>query len=241
MFALHTPAPAPNRLDWRPMPRRAASLLPLPPLSQGGGPDFAAERMMAAMTGMPVAGIDEAGRGPWAGPVVAAAVVLDLARTAPLGLTDSKQLSERRRESLYAEITGAAVAYGVGMASAEEIDALNIRRATHLAMTRALAALQDGSRVRPAAALVDGDDPPLLACPTRAIVQGDARSFSIAAASILAKVTRDRLMTALDADYPGYGFARHKGYGTAQHSAALAALRPCPIHRRSFAPVAALL
>ena len=126
---------------------------------------------------------------------------------------------------------------GLGIASHAEIDALNIRRATHLAMTRAMEALK-GRGAAPKAALVDGNDPPAFDVPTRALVQGDGRSFSVAAASILAKVTRDRLMVALDAEHPGYGFARHKGYGTPHHAEALLRLGPCAIHRRSFSPVA---
>ena len=203
-----------------------------------GGPDFAAETQVAALYGRPVAGIDEAGRGPWAGPVVAAAAILDPGRPIPDGLNDSKKLTEAQRERLFDVIVAEAIAYGVGVAAPAEIDQINIRRATHLAMVRATEALALGG-VRPTAALVDGDDPPLLDIPTRALVRGDGRSCSIAAASILAKVTRDRLMTALDAEHPGYGFARHKGYGTAHHAQALLRLGPCPIHRFTFAPVSA--
>lgn len=201
------------------------------------GPDFAAERAMAALYGLPIAGIDEAGRGPWAGPVVAAAVVLDLAAPAVPGIDDSKKLTESQRERLFDTITSCAISYGVGVASAEEIDRINIRQATHLAMSRALEALTL-SGPPPVAALVDGNDPPAFTVPTRALVDGDALSLSIAAASILAKVTRDRMMATLDAEHPGYGFARHKGYGTAQHAEALLRLGPCPIHRMTFAPVA---
>ena len=180
----------------------------------------------------PVAGIDEAGRGPWAGPVVAAAAILDLARVPP-GLDDSKRLSPARRAALYDALVGVA-ALGVGIAEVEEIDRLNIRQATFLAMRRAVAALG----IAPAHALVDGDALPGLDCPTSAIVGGDGRSLSIAAASIVAKVTRDRLMRALAEACPGYGFERHKGYGTAAHRAALARLGPSPHHRLSFRPVA---
>ena len=201
------------------------------------GPDFAAERAMAALYGLPIAGIDEAGRGPWAGPVAAAAVILDMSRPLPEGINDSKKLTESQRERLFDAVTASAVSYGIGLAIAEEIDRINIRQATHLAMTRALEALSL-SGPPPVAALVDGNDPPAFAVPTRALVNGDAQSLSIAAASILAKVTRDRMMAALDAEHPGYGFARHKGYGTAQHAEALLRLGPCPIHRMTFAPVA---
>ena len=194
------------------------------------------ERALARAGFTAVAGADEAGRGACAGPLVAAAVVLP---PRPLeGLNDSKKLTEPQRERLFDIIVAEAIAYGVGVATPAEIDQINIRRATHLAMVRATEALALGG-VRPTAALVDGDDPPLLDIPTRALVRGDGRSCSIAAASILAKVTRDRLMAALDAEHPGYGFARHKGYGTAFHAQALLRLGPCPIHRFTFAPVSA--
>lgn len=199
-------------------------------------PNFAAERVMAGLHGGPVAGIDEAGRGPWAGPVVAAAVILDVERRAPNGLNDSKQLNEAQREAVYAAVLKRAVAHGVGIASVEEIDALNIRQATHLAMRRAMEQLA-ASGAGAAAAIVDGDDLPPLALPAKALVDGDARAYAIAAASVIAKVTRDRMMAELDAAHPGYGFARHKGYGTRGHAAALKALGPCPVHRTSFAPV----
>jgi ribonuclease HII len=199
-------------------------------------PNFAAERTMAGLHGGPVAGIDEAGRGPWAGPVVAAAVVLDIERRAPNGLNDSKQLTEAQREVLYGVVTRRALAWGVGLADVGEIDAINIRQATHLAMRRAMEAMYaKGHAV--CAAIVDGDDLPPLAVPAKAMVDGDARAYAIAAASIIAKVTRDRMMADLDAAHPGYGFAQHKGYGTRAHAAALKALGPCPIHRSSFAPV----
>lgn len=207
------------------------------PAARSAGPDFAAERAMAALYGLPVAGVDEAGRGPWAGPVVAAAVILDMECPLPDGINDSKKLTESQRERLFEAITGCAVSYGVGVASPGEIDEINIRQATHLAMSRAYAALSL-SGPPPVAALVDGNDPPAFDVPTRALVNGDALSLSIAAASILAKVTRDRMMAALDAAHPGYDFARHKGYGTAQHAEALLRLGPCPIHRMTFGPVA---
>ncbi len=218
---------------------RATSRSRIAPAPSAGraGPDFTAERAMAALYGLPVAGIDEAGRGPWAGPVVAAAVILDMTQPLPDGINDSKKLTESQRERLFEAVTGCAVSYGVGVASPEEIDRINIRQATHLAMNRALEALTL-SGPPPVAALVDGNDAPAFPVPTRAIVDGDALSLSIAAASILAKVTRDRMMVALDAAHPGYGFARHKGYGTAQHAEALLRLGPCPIHRMTFGPVA---
>jgi ribonuclease HII len=181
---------------------------------------------------MSICGIDEAGRGPLAGPVVAAAVILP-ARRRPKGIADSKQLDEAAREALYAEIIAHAI-FGVGVATAAEIDALNIRQATLLAMRRAVLALS----TPPTAALVDGNDPPELACPVEAIIDGDAYVPLIGAASIIAKVTRDRMMVDACVRWPGYGFARHKGYAVPEHRAALAELGPCPIHRMSFRPVA---
>ena len=181
---------------------------------------------------MSICGIDEAGRGPLAGPVVAAAVILP-ARRRPKGIADSKALDEETREALYAEIVGFAIV-GVGVATVAEIDSLNIRQATLLAMRRAVAALS----VPPTAALVDGNDPPELDCPVEAIIDGDAYVPLIGAASIVAKVTRDRMMIEACARYPGYGFSRHKGYGVPEHKAALETLGPCAIHRMSFRPVA---
>ncbi|MGE3771702.1 MAG: ribonuclease HII [Gammaproteobacteria bacterium] len=179
-----------------------------------------------------IAGVDEAGRGPLAGPVVAAAVILDDAR--PLeGLADSKRLSPARRAALYECIAASALAVGVGRASVEEIDRLNIFRATLLAMERALAALA----LAPLRVVVDGTHTPRCACPAEAIVKGDATVPSIMAASIVAKVVRDRLMDELAREYPLYGFERHRGYGTPEHLAALGAHGPAPCHRRSFAPV----
>jgi ribonuclease HII len=180
-----------------------------------------------------VAGIDEAGRGPLAGPVVAAAVILDPTRPIA-GLRDSKLLSPAQRERIAAEIRGRALAWAVGQSEVAEIDALNILRATLLAMRRAVDALQ----VSPLEALVDGDRCPELGCPARAIVKGDRDVAVIAAASILAKTARDALLIVLDREYPQYGFARHKGYGTPEHLAALGRYGPCPAHRQSFAPVA---
>lgn len=184
-----------------------------------------------------LAGVDEAGRGPLAGPVVVAAVVLDPARTIP-GLGDSKQLTEARREALFPVIQAEAADWRIEIVDAAEIDRLNILGATLAGMRRAVA----GLRTVPARALVDGNRvPPGLPCPAEAVVKGDAKVAAIAAASILAKVARDRLMVALDADWPAYGFALHKGYPTPEHLAALAAHGPCPAHRRSFAPVRASL
>ena len=182
-----------------------------------------------------IAGVDEAGRGPWAGPVVAAAVILDRARC-PTGLDDSKKLSEAARERLHGELVGCAV-YGVGQATVGEIDGINIHWATMLAMDRAVAAL--GRAIDHV--LVDGNRLPKWHHAATAIVGGDALCRSIAAASIIAKVTRDRLMQELDAEYPGYGWARNKGYGTALHALGLAEHGVTPHHRRSFAPVRARL
>lgn len=180
-----------------------------------------------------VAGVDEAGRGPLAGPVVAAAVMLD--ETRPIhGLADSKKLSAARRDSLYDEIRANALCCSVAMASVEEIDRLNILQATLLAMRRAV----EGLRLKPQLVLVDGNRLPVLPVRAEAIVQGDARVPAISAASILAKVTRDRWLDELHVEFPCYGFDQHKGYGTAQHLAALKQHGPCVAHRRSFAPVA---
>jgi ribonuclease HII len=183
----------------------------------------------------PVAGVDEAGRGPWAGPVCAGAVILapDLEIA---GLDDSKRLSPARREALAPEIRARALAWGVGFASAEEICALNILRATELAMRRAMAALTTA----PVFALVDGNHAFDLGVPVRPVVKGDALCACIAAASILAKTARDAVMAEMDARHPGYGFAAHKGYGVPAHAAALQRLGPCPIHRLTWAPVRAL-
>lgn len=181
-----------------------------------------------------VAGVDEAGRGPWAGPVVAAAVVFADAGCVPAGINDSKALTAARREAVFeALMTGAGIHVGVGRAEPAEIDAVNILQATFLAMGRAVAALA----VAPDCALVDGNRPPPLACAVHTLVKGDAKSLSIAAASIVAKVTRDREMAALAAQYPGYGWERNAGYGTAQHRRAIDALGITPLHRKSFAPI----
>ena len=189
--------------------------------------------MLTAQRPPLVAGVDEAGRGPLAGPVVAAAVILDPARPIA-GLRDSKLLTPGARERLAVEIRANAIAWAVAEADVAEIDALNILQATMLAMQRAVARLA----VTPAEAWVDGNRCPELACAARAIVKGDRDVAVISAASILAKTARDALLIGLDHEYPDYGFAQHKGYGTPDHLAALARHGPCPAHRRSFAPVA---
>lgn len=183
-----------------------------------------------------VAGVDEAGRGPLAGPVVAAAVVLD-PRRLPAGLDDSKRLSAGRRERVARDIRELSLAWALGRAEVEEIDRLNILQASLLAMQRAVQALG----MRPALALIDGPHCPRLDCLTRAVVGGDRLVPAISAASILAKVARDEEMRSLDARFPGYGFAGHKGYPTAVHVEALKRLGVSPVHRRSFAPVSACL
>ncbi len=179
-----------------------------------------------------IAGVDEAGRGPLAGPVVAAAVILD--ELHPIrGLADSKVLSATRREKLYEEIRAKALCFCIAEASVEEIDRLNILQATLLAMRRAVL----GLRLKPQLALIDGNHIPVMDVRAEAIVRGDSKVAAISAASILAKVYRDRRCLLLDEQFPHYGFAKHKGYGTAQHLAALTVHGPCPEHRRSFAPV----
>jgi ribonuclease HII len=183
-----------------------------------------------------VAGVDEAGRGPLAGPVVAAAVILD-DRNPIAGLADSKTLSASRREALYDRIRANALCCSIAMASAQEIDRLNILQATLLAMRRAV----QGLRLAPAKVLVDGNRIPVLDVLAEAIVRGDALVPAISAASILAKVHRDRWCAQLDLAFPAYGFAAHKGYGTQQHLAALRTHGACPEHRRTFAPVAAVV
>ncbi len=183
-----------------------------------------------------VAGVDEAGRGPLAGPVVAAAVILD-ERNPIKGLADSKVLTARKREQLYDEIRAKALCCSIAQASVEEIDQINILQATLLAMRRAV----EGLRLKPSLVLVDGNRLPLLSMRAEAIVKGDSKVAAISAASILAKVTRDRWCAELDAKYPQYGFAGHKGYGTAEHLAALQAHGACPEHRKSFSPVTQVL
>ena len=188
-------------------------------------------RLLKTMSG-PICGVDEAGRGPLAGPVVAAAVILDRGRI-PKGLNDSKQLDEEAREDLFPRIMETAVAVGVGEASVEEIDLVNIRQATHLAMARAVRALPVAAQF----ALVDGNDAPALPCKCDTLVKGDSRSLSIAAASIIAKVTRDRLMALLHDNHPVYGWRQNKGYGTPEHLTGLRAHGITVHHRRSFSPV----
>jgi ribonuclease HII len=183
-----------------------------------------------------VAGVDEAGRGPLAGPVVAGAVILDVENPVA-GLKDSKCLSASRREQLFDEIQEKALAWSVAYASVEEIDSINILQATMLAMRRAVCALRPTAE----SALIDGNRCPELSCPARAIIKGDSRVAAISAASILAKVTRDREMQVLDAKYPGYGLAQHKGYPSRAHIEALEMLGASPVHRRSYAPVRKLL
>lgn len=198
-------------------------------------PDFSLEREAGGL----VAGIDEAGRGPWAGPVVAAAVVLDpetLPQTLGLALDDSKKLSTRRREALFDALRRCTRA-GVGHAEVGEIDSVNILAATMLAMARAV----ENLGVEPDLALIDGNRAPKLRCPARCVVGGDGLSLSIAAASIVAKVTRDRIMADLARRFPGYGWERNAGYGTAEHRQAMERLGVTPQHRRSFKPVINIL
>lgn len=201
-------------------------------------PDFSLERCHSS----PVVGIDEAGCGPWAGPVVAGAFVFlepDAVDAAVLSLIrDSKQLSASRREKAYTQLIAlTTVRFGVGLASVEEIDQMNIGKATRLAMQRAVSELE----LHPAVALVDGIRMPDLCCPVTPVIKGDQTSFSIAAASILAKVTRDRIMADLDKTYPEYGWAKNVGYGTAHHQEALRLYGVTPHHRQSYAPIAKLL
>lgn len=180
----------------------------------------------------PIAGVDEVGRGPLAGPVVAAAVILS--KEFPIeGLADSKALSEKKREQLSMVIKQSSIAWAIGRAEIEEIDEINILKASLLAMKRAVGALV----VQPQHVLVDGNHCPDFSCSAEAIVKGDSKVKAISAASIIAKVERDTEMQRMDDDYPGYGFAKHKGYPTKQHLLALEELGACPIHRRSFAPV----
>jgi len=197
------------------------------------GPDMMLE--LACGQG-PVCGVDEAGRGPWAGPVSAAAVILDPDRV-PKGLNDSKKLTAKARAALEEEIKAVALAWCVDMASIEEIAELNILHATGLAMRRAIGGLS----VKPTIALVDGNYAFKLPCPIKTVVKGDSLSCSIAAASILAKEARDRLMIEMDVLYPGYGFAGHKGYHAPTHVEGLRRLGPSPIHRLGWAPVKAAL
>ncbi len=183
-----------------------------------------------------VAGVDEAGRGPLAGPVIAGAVILDPSRPID-GLRDSKRLTARRREHLYEEISERALAWAVGRAEVDEIDLINILQASLLAMQRAV----QGLIPAPEHVLVDGNCCPVFACPAQAIVKGDDKVAAISAASVMAKVTRDREMVAMDRVYPGYGLAQHKGYPSKAHMDALETLGITPIHRRSYAPVRRIL
>ena len=212
-------------------------------------PDFALESMVGGVgevggVGGIVAGIDEAGRGPWAGPVIAAAVIFETERLPSdiaAGIDDSKKLSRSRRADLFAALSDlvddGVVRFGVGAAAVAEIDRLNVLAATMLAMGRAVAALG----TIPDHALVDGNRAPDLPCPVTCVIKGDATSLSIAAASIIAKVSRDRLMAELAKSHPGYGWERNAGYGTAEHKAALERLGVTPHHRRSFKPVFKIL
>ncbi|WP_183487552.1 ribonuclease HII [Martelella radicis] len=214
-MSLHDPADSPALFD-------------LPP----AGPDFALEQSAKARGLWPVAGCDEAGRGPLAGPVVAAAVILDPHRI-PDGLNDSKKLSAKRREDLFEKIMADAIV-SIASSGPALIDRINILAASLDAMRRAVCGL---SRP-PALVLADGRDrPPGIACGAEAVIKGDGRSLSIAAASIIAKVTRDRMMTAAGVFYPDYGFDVHAGYGTARHLTAITEAGPCPLHRRSFRPI----
>ncbi len=219
------------------MPEIDVSAVPCP---EGAAPTLVAERYLRAQGCLHCAGLDEVGRGCLAGPVVAAAVILPLdddVETDLDGVRDSKQLTPAERERLAVLIRQRAVAWSVGMADVAAIEHQNILGATRLAMQDALRHLDPA----PDALMLDALTLPRVALPQVAIIRGDQRSLSIAAASILAKVTRDSLMAALDAIHPGYDFARHKGYGTPTHLAALATLGPCPQHRRTFAPVRRLL
>ena len=199
-------------------------------------PDLKMEQELIRSGMDPVAGIDEAGRGPLAGPVTAAAVILPCGYEHAL-LDDSKKLTARSRDLIYEELTSdPSICWGVAFAEVEEIDALNILRATHTAMRRAAMALS----ARPSFCLIDGLDVPGLPLDARGVVKGDGISLSIAAASIIAKVSRDRRMQELAEEFPVYGFEKHKGYGTKAHLEALREHGPCPEHRRSFAPVAEL-
>ncbi len=208
-------------------------------------PDFSLEleALAAGAADDFVCGVDEVGRGPWAGPVLAVAVILDRARlpaALAMSIDDSKRLPAPRRR-LIADTLPAFAHIGFGFGSVDEIDRLNILQASMLAMQRAVAALSDALGRPPAFALVDGNRQPPLPCPVRCVVHGDSRSLSIAAASIVAKVARDRLMVELGTEFPGYGFEQHMGYGTPRHRAALLRVGPCRAHRRSFAPVRNIL
>ena len=193
---------------------------------------FFFERKLTLRGFKAIAGIDEAGRGPLAGPVVASAVILKMGDEIN-GLTDSKKLSPKKRDSLFEEINKRALAIGIGISEADEVDRVNILQATLLAMQRAI----DQLNIDPDYLIIDGITPLPVKTPQETIKKGDSRSYSIAAASIIAKVTRDRLMVEYDIKYPHYGFAGHKGYGSKLHMEAIAKYKPCPIHRRTFGGV----
>ena len=200
-----------------------------------GGPDFSLERAAGAPKKR-IAGVDEAGRGAWCGPVVAAAVVFDDPARIPDGLDDSKKLSAKKRDVLF-DLILASADVGIGYGSVEQIEVRNVLNATLDAMRDAILALDQA----PDHALIDGNKTPLLSCPADAIIGGDGRAVSIAAASIIAKVTRDRLMHALDADFPGYGWSTNVGYGTPVHKQGLERLGVCVHHRRSYKPIRNIL
>jgi len=212
------------------MARQLSLAIPAPP----GCPTWGYERRAREAGYQRIAGVDEVGRGPIAGPVVAAAVILPFECSLE-GLNDSKMLAPRKRERLFDVISSVALGIGVGIVDVETIDRINILEAARQAMRQAIASMPDAS---PDFALVDGYPVPDFPCPHEGLVKGDRRSVSVAAASVIAKVTRDRLMDQLDGQYPGYGFARHKGYCTTEHLKHLERLGPSPLHRKSFAPVA---
>jgi len=216
--------------------KQEATLFSVAGVDLRAGPDWAAEASLMAEVSGPVCGVDEVGRGPLAGPVVAAAVVLNPERV-PEGLNDSKKRTEKKREHLYDLIHENALAVMIAQASVEEIDRINILEASMLAMRRAV----EGLALKPAGALVDGNRSPGLNMPTRTLIKGDGRSLSIAAASIVAKVFRDRLMKNLAEEHPGYGWEQNAGYGVPKHLAALKLVGVTPHHRRSFAPIRQIL
>lgn len=214
---------------------------PVHKTNRGGLPHLKHERRLMRSGYSLIAGLDEAGRGAWAGPVVAGAVILNPAARAggrsPLhGVNDSKQLTAREREAWFSIITNACIAYGIGSAQSDEIDSIGILPATRLAMQRAIEALSPA----PTALIIDAVKLPQVELPQLVFNFADSISLSVAAASILAKVSRDRMMIDFDAQYPAYGFARHKGYGTPIHQAALQSIGPCEIHRTTFKPIALL-
>ena len=226
----------------RPMPRRRASLASASPEAALRDNLFFCDGEGEAHLPLLTAGVDEAGRGPLAGPVCAAAVILDPENPIE-GLADSKKLSAKKREALAPIIRERALAWGIGWATVEEIDRVNILNATYLAMERAVAALKSRSgSVTPEYILIDGNRrPPHLPCMSDTIVKGDDKVPAISAASILAKTARDHRMAQLDQKWPAYGFAKHAGYGTAQHLDALKRLGPCPEHRTTFEPIKSML